>query len=218
MKDIDTLRAIIDHQNAVAKKQFFDKKGNRCWIGVRTLQGFQQRMLLDGGGGVEAMPRYNRHDAVVFYGVDGEPEVWVDPNFANYRGAFAAMVKRHYDFSLSESQVADLDIDHVFARSAAIAGNVGYVRLAGIYKGANRARGAHEDRLGPPFNAHGLAAASVADFCKINSNYLLLGDKGNEAAGVPMMVASGVFEGLIPKDQATQLITRGTNEVLAAFK
>jgi hypothetical protein len=218
LKDADTLRAIIAHQNGVAKRQFFDKKGNRLWVGARDFAALEARVVRDGGGSIDRVPGYNKADAVLFHDCDGEPEVWVDPHFQNYRGAFGAILRLYYDYSLADAELRGLDVDHVYSRSAALGNKLRYVRLAGVDKGANRARGAHEERLGAPLNAIGLAAATVADYCKIHHSYLLLGDKGIEEAGVPMMIAGGVMEGFIPKSQATVLITRGQSEVKAAFK
>ncbi|HEX3485581.1 MAG TPA: hypothetical protein VHT51_11005 [Micropepsaceae bacterium] len=215
--DHETLRQIIAHQNDAMKKQYFDSQGNRLWTGAQNFQALKDRAKREGGS-LEELPRFNASDAIAYFDGKGEGEVWVDPNFSGYARAFGAMLRCLYNYDYSERELSGLNIDHIYSREAA-RNKLAFVRVAAIDSGVNQARGSHEKRLGPPLESKFLLArATVADYCKINNCHFLIGTKGMESAGIPMMVAYGVYEGFIPQERASQLMTRGIQEVKNAFR
>lgn len=126
--------AWVHRQIAAFLAQFCSPKGNEAWIGIRA--DAPPRL----GGEVAAAPDIPLSEGFIWrpHG-GGEPELWLDPRKSGYRAAFERFAIR--ELGATGLDGADVQIDHVFPKSAASLGELAYVRMLAVPPESNMAAG-----------------------------------------------------------------------------
>lgn len=167
---------------------------------------------------------YSRTDVVFLMDPrTGLGEVWVNPRYAHYRRAYFAWQRRVFAEHAGR-HLDGIDVDHIHAKSAAIARGIRYVRLIAISSGVNRERGWIETHCADePVTAGrdtGLVRGHIIDLMKaIDSPFIATADSMSSDEGsyadlaAGMSIASawqdGTFRGTDLQRRSMQLIAMG---------
>jgi hypothetical protein len=140
-------------------RQFCSSTGNAAWIGISSLEPFSGGMTipLRLGGRYEIMPSLAASEGIVWQPdrPPDEPELWLAPTKTGYRDAFERFAVRY--LAAAGLNGADVQIDHVFPKSAGVLGGLSHVRMLAIPPMSNMAAGrtveramvARNEELGP---------------------------------------------------------------------
>lgn len=125
-------------------RQFCSSKGNEAWIGVASLDGLggaPSNHLWRAGGHFEILSSVPLAEGFLWQpdAASGEPELWLSPAKTNYRDAYERFACRY--LGASGLAGADVQIDHVFPKKAAVLGQLAYVRMLAIPPESNMAAG-----------------------------------------------------------------------------
>ncbi len=124
-------------------RQFCDQGGNAGWIGVASLDGLDGSPsgLYRQGGRFQTSPDLPITDGFIWQpdSPAEQPELWLSPSKTNYRAIFERFAQRY--LGAAGLSGADVQIDHVFPKKAAVLGHFAYVRMLAIPPESNMAAG-----------------------------------------------------------------------------
>lgn len=125
-------------------RQFCSQRGNEAWIGSTQIGPFTGQVtngLLRVGGHMRVASEINVSDGFIWLPDNGpdEPELWLSPSKTGYRDAFERFARRYLGASGLDG--ANVQIDHVFPKTAGGLSGLAYVRMLAIPPESNMAAG-----------------------------------------------------------------------------
>lgn len=121
-------------------------------VEVEDAQGLGRLLMLDEfheGAATGALGRRGLGNVVMVAAAPGQPDsatLWVRASYGDYRSAYAAFLRENYQISVSASDLAAYDVDHLLNRARAGTGNA-LLRIEALPLSNNRQWGSFLEKL-----------------------------------------------------------------------